>query len=71
MTSDEGTMKGMEWILPKERNFEKVTFTATSRVNPSLRCTVTLYLNKYKDPRDAEGYEEGNRRDEFTPGRRR
>jgi hypothetical protein len=70
LTSDQGTMNGMEWMLPKERPFEKVTFTATSRSNPNIRKSVTLYLNKYKDPRDAEGYEEISGQKE-RPGRSR
>jgi hypothetical protein len=71
LTSDEGSMNGLEWILPKERPFEKVTFTATSRSNPNIRKSVTLYLNKYKDPRDAEGYEERRDPDELPVRRRR
>lgn len=70
LTSDAGSMDGMEWVLPKERNFEKVTFTATSSVNPNLSKSVTLYLNKYKDPRDAEGYEEGTRHGPIRRNRR-
>ena len=71
LTSDQGTMNGMEWLLPKERPFEKVTFTATSRSNSAIRKSVTLYLNKYKDPRDAEGYEERKAPDDLPVRRRR
>jgi hypothetical protein len=59
LTSDNGTTQGMEWIAPKERNFDRVTFTATSRFNPSLWKSSTVYLKRFIDPRDAEGYEDG------------
>lgn len=62
ITASEGTMQGLEWILPAERNFEKVTFTVTSAYLPGKEKQATLYLKKHKDPRDAEGYEERRNR---------
>jgi hypothetical protein len=68
ISSNVGSMHGMEWILPKERNFESVVFTTKSKQNPAISKSITLYLKKYRDPRDAEGYEERNR---FVPKERR
>lgn len=59
LSADQGSMRDNEWILPKERRFEKVKFTAVSLANPHLERSVTLYIKKYPDPRDAEGYEDG------------
>lgn len=56
IAASEGRMHGFEWILPAERDFDKVTFTATCRYHPYIKKTVTLYMKKNKDPRDAEGY---------------
>jgi hypothetical protein len=63
ISSDQGTMSGNEWIVPKSRTFEKVMFTATSRIDPRIKKSVTLYLKKYNDPRDAEGYEDRSEED--------
>lgn len=54
--ADAGSMAGNEWILPKKIDFEKVTFTAISRADATLRDTVTLWIQKWKDPRDAADY---------------
>jgi hypothetical protein len=62
IAASEGHMQGLEWVLPAQRNFEKITFTATSPYLPGKEKQVTLYLKKYKDPRDAEGYEEKRNR---------
>lgn len=56
ITSDAGSMNGMEWVAPQQRNFEKVTFTATSRCKPALHISKTVYLKKHQDPRDAAEY---------------
>jgi hypothetical protein len=61
LTANEGSMNGMEWVVPRERQFDHVVFTATSTVNPSITKSVTVYLKRYKDPRDAEGYQERRR----------
>lgn len=58
LTSDFGTVRGMEWIAPKQRNFDKVTFTATFRYNPDISKTATVYLKKEIDPRDALDYQD-------------
>jgi hypothetical protein len=68
ITASEGRMNGMEWVVPKERAFDRVIFTATSTADPSIARSVTVYLKKYKDPRDAEGYQKLKRPSE--PGRR-
>jgi len=68
ITANEGRMKGMEWVVPKERTFNRVIFTASSTADPSITKSVTVYLKKYKDPRDAEGFQESERSRE--PGRR-
>jgi len=58
VTASEGSMKGLEWILPTERSFDSVTFTTTCLYNTAISKSTTLYLKKYKDPRDAADYEE-------------
>jgi hypothetical protein len=62
LTSDIGTIKGMEWIAPPRRDFDRVIFTATPKADPALGETVTVYLKRVADPRDAEGYGETPRR---------
>ena len=58
VSSDVGTMKGLEWIPPANRNFDRVVFQAVSRADPSISRTITVYLKRQADPRDAEGYED-------------
>ncbi|WP_276133561.1 hypothetical protein [Polluticoccus soli] len=70
VTSDVGSMRGLEWILPKQRDFEKVNFTIVNKFNPDDRKNVTVYLKKYKDPRDAPDYQDRTE-DEVIPNRRR
>lgn len=55
---DHGVLEGNAWVIPKKIDFEKVTFTAVSRENPQLRDTVTLWIQKWKDPRDAPDYKD-------------
>lgn len=62
LRADVGMMAGNEWILPKKIDFEKVTFTAVSRADARLRDTVTLWIQKWKDPRDAEDWEDSTER---------
>jgi hypothetical protein len=62
LRSDVGTMAGNEWVIPKKIDFEKVTFTATSRANPRLNATKTLWIQKWKDPRDAPDYKDPQRK---------
>lgn len=68
--SDQGIMNGMEWIVPKQRPFDKVTFTVTNRYNPTLTKSVTLYLKKATDPRDAPDYQDRTE-EEIRNNRRR
>ena len=58
ITSSEGIMQGMEWVVPRVHKFEKVIFTTTTLYYPFLQKEITLYLKKYNDPRDAAGYED-------------
>jgi hypothetical protein len=58
LRSDVGAMAGNEWVIPKKIDFEKVTFTATARTNPRLYATATLWIQKWKDPRDAADYKD-------------
>jgi hypothetical protein len=72
ISSDVGSMVGMEWVVPKTLNFDKVTFTATAKYNPQLQQTETIYLKKFKDVRDTNGYNDapsGNEH-EWPKGRR-
>lgn len=59
MHSDEGEMAGMEWVLPKRIDFDKVVFTAAARYDPSLKVDKTIYIKKFKDIRDKNGYNDG------------
>ena len=70
VTVDNGTMKGLEWVAPKERNFEKVNFTVTSRFDPADVKTATLYLKKFKDPRDDINYQDKTEDEIINEGRR-
>ncbi len=69
LRADAGEMAGNEWILPKTIDFGKVTFTAVSRADGRLRDTVTLWIQKWKDPRDAADYKDPE--DEHENRRRR
>ncbi len=71
IASSEGIMQGMEWIVPRTRHFEKVTFTTTTLYYPFLQKEVTLYLKRYNDPRDAPGYEDRNEEDIIRNRRRK
>jgi hypothetical protein len=55
---DHGTLAGNEWIIPKKIDFQKVTFIAEARADSRLRDTVTLWIQKWKDPRDAQDYKD-------------
>lgn len=63
ISSDNGAMKGMEWIVPKQIDFEKVTFTTVSKFNPDMKKEKTLYIKRYKDPKDALDYEDRTEED--------
>jgi hypothetical protein len=56
LTSDKGTLRGNEWIIPSVIDFGNVSFRATSKINPKLRDSVTIWIQRYKDPRDAPDY---------------
>jgi hypothetical protein len=70
LTADKGMMKGNEWILPSKKDFDRVTFTASCKYNPALQKSVTVYLKRYEDPRDKEGYG-GEVNEPIIRGRRR
>ena len=57
ITADIGRMVGMAWEAPN-RTFDKVTFTVSSRLNPTLSKTIILYRQRRIDPRDALDYED-------------
>lgn len=71
ITADQGTMNGYEWILPKEHNFDSVTFVAISKLNPAITKSKTLYLKKYKDPRDDPNYQDRTEEEIINSRRRR
>ena len=58
ITADIGTMRGMEWEAPADKRFDKVTFRAEVIGNPALSEAVTVYRQRYIDPRDALDYGE-------------
>jgi hypothetical protein len=70
VVSDAGSMNGLEWILPKERNFDKVNFTVISKFRPENRKQATVYLKKHKDPRDDPNYQDRTE-DEIINDRKR
>jgi hypothetical protein len=71
ITSDQGIMKGFEWQVPKQRDFEKVTFTAHTKLPPFIQTSNTLYLKKYQDPRDALDYQDRTEEEIIRGGRNR
>ncbi len=56
LTADHGTLAGNEWVLPKTIDFDRVTFRAEGRNNPALRDSITLWIKKSRDQRDAPDY---------------
>ncbi len=58
LTADWGEIRGNEWVIPKAMLHDSVTFTAVLRSNPAMREQITVWIKKWKDPRDAPGYEE-------------
>ncbi len=57
LTADWGEMRGNAWVIPRIFLDEKVTFTAVSKRNLMLRSSVTVWIQKGKDPEDAPDYE--------------
>ncbi len=58
LTASWGQMRGNEWIIPPVLLRDRVTFYVTSRQNPRLSDSVTIWIQKWKDPRDEPGYVE-------------
>jgi hypothetical protein len=56
ITSNVGAMKGMEWVVPEKIGFDRVRFTAIAKHNTGLREEKTIYIKKFKDFRDTNGY---------------
>ncbi len=52
LSASEGSIQGMEWVKPKQIDFEKVTFTAVAKHAASLAKDTVVYIKKYKDPAD-------------------
>jgi hypothetical protein len=52
ITADHGVMSGVEWIAPKEIDFEKVCFHAVANEDPSIKASIIVWLKRGKDPRD-------------------
>jgi hypothetical protein len=71
ITADKGEMRGMEWVVPKQLNFDHVTFTAQTRFAPLIEKKVTLFIKQYKDPRDAPGYQDRTEEEIIKGNRRR
>lgn len=58
LTANWGEMQGNAWVIPRVLLYDSVTFTAVSRQNPALHDRITIWMQKWKDPRDEPGYEE-------------
>lgn len=71
ITCDAGSMSGLEWIAPKERNFDRVHFTITNKYRPREQEQLVLYLKKYNDPRDSKDYQEKTEEEIINDGRKR
>lgn len=56
ISCDKSHMNGMEWVIPKKIDFEKVTFTVISKYDPTLFKKVTLYIRKYWEDDTLEKY---------------
>lgn len=54
LTCSRGTLHGMEWVIPKAIDFPSVTFYAVAKSNPALHDSVTVFIQKSKDPEDDE-----------------
>ncbi len=66
-----GQMQGNEWVIPKTLLYDSVTFYASSRQNPELKDRITIWIQKWKDPRDDPDYEEPGTEDLESEQRRR
>lgn len=71
ITADKGRMEGNEWIAPKQIDFDRVTFMAVAKENSSQRATITVYLQKWKDPRDDMSHDDPGMEMPVAPDRRR
>ena len=53
LTCDHGTLAGMEWVIPKTPvDYPCITFRVISKTNPALRDSVTIFIQRRKDPED-------------------
>ena len=52
ITADHGTVSGVEWVAPKDINFEKVCFRAVANDDSGVNANIVVWLKRAKDPRD-------------------
>ncbi len=71
ISASQGNMKGMEWVAPAKRNFDKVIFTATVKGMPHMSISKTVYLKQYIDPRDALDYQDASEEEIIKQKRRK
>ena len=70
LTADRGVLRGNEWLIPPVIEYDRVTFRAVSKGNPALQDTITVWIKKGKDPRDAPDYASPEE-EPYGPPRRR
>lgn len=69
LTADWGELRGNEWVIPPRLLHDSVTFYVRAKENPALGDTITIWIKKWKDPRDAPDYSDPL--DEAPPQRSR
>ncbi|MBS1615978.1 MAG: hypothetical protein JST06_07670 [Bacteroidetes bacterium] len=52
--ADQGRIRGNSWRAPQQINFQKVRFTVNAKGRPELQDSTTVWLKKFKDPRDEQ-----------------
>ena len=56
--ADRGIMAGNDWIAPAVIDFDKVMFHTYAKDDPRVNDRVTVWLKRFKDPRDEMRFED-------------
>lgn len=60
VTASIGSMQGLSWSAPVDKNFDHVVFHAQTRQNPTLTDEKRIYRQRAIDKRDSPDYQEDN-----------
>ena len=52
LTCSWGTLSNMEWVIPRVIAQDSVTFFVVAKNNAALRDSVTVFIQRRKDPED-------------------